>query len=804
MKKIITLLIAAGMVFTLQINAQYTGGIGDGNDADTSGRYMTTPKTSSNSPVCANDTIKLFGPTVTDGTYSWTGPDGFTSSDEDPVIPDAASAMAGTYSLDITVDGKTSPVSTTDVTVNPIPVASVATDTEICLNDSVNIGDASTGNSYSWTADPADASLSGQENDANPKVAPDETTEYILVEEIVATGCSNSDTVVITVNPLPSATVIEDDSVHLGSFISIGGSATGGNTYAWTSSPTDATLSGQEDLADPSVSPDTNTTYYLTEEITATGCTKTDSTYVIPHGIWTGETSSAWGSDNNWSTLIPGIAYNVRIGSGAGNQPVINSNDNICNNLTIESSASLNINSGYDLTIEGDFANNGTLTISSDATGTGSIITKGNITGSGNNNVNLYLTAERWWYISSPVVGATSNDFDQDADNVIYWWNETNTGSHGWNQITSLTALEDMRGYAYYKATTGATTKQLSGDLHTGDYGATDNLTATDGVPNNEGYNLIGNPYPSPINLDTLPTLTGITLTNIIPTVWYRDNGVFATYNWTSGEGQNGGQPIVPGMQGFWVKVDNNFATGGIQITNDARTHENPHGLYKNNQNKNNIFRLTVNNNNFKDEAVIGFYANAGSGVEDYDSEKRFAQSNNCPEIYTIVDNQDLAINGYNSNVDDNTVVPLGIQSIIGGQFKFAATDNGFNTYDQVILEDQFTGKMVNILEDDYEFTINEGVSDDRFLLHFGGAPAGINDGAGNSIEIYAFNKQVYIKNTQPGQVAIYDILGKPVITDDIAGEKQVHKIDMSKYNGTFVVKYTSDKNVYSQKVTIQ
>lgn len=804
MKKIITLLIAAGVLYTLQINAQYTGGIGDGNDADTSGRYMTTPKTSSNSPVCANETIELYGPTVTDGTYSWTGPDSFTSSDEDPVRTDATSAMAGTYSLEITIDGKTSPVSTTDVTVNPIPAASVIADTEICQKDSINIGDVSSGNNYSWTADPADASLSGQENEADPKIAPDETTEYILVEEIVATGCSNSDTVVITVNPLPSATVIEDDSVHLGNFISIGGSTTGGNTYAWTSSPTDATLSGQETEADPSVSPDTNTTYYLTEEITATGCTKTDSTYVIPHGIWTGETNSAWGSNNNWSTLIPETTYNVRIGAGAANQPVISSSGNICNNLTIKSSASLNINPGYDLTIEGDFANDGTFTISSDATGTGSIITKGNVTGSGNNNVNLYLTSERWWYVSSPVLGATSNDFNQDANNLLYWWNETNTGTHGWNQITSLTALEDMRGYAYYKATAGATTKQLSGDLHTGNYGATDNLTATDGVPDNEGYNLIGNPYPSPINLGTLPSPTGITVTNLISTVWYRENGAFATYNWTSGDGTNGGQAIVPGMQGFWVKVDNNEPTGGIIVTNDARTHENPHGLYKNNPNENNIFRLTVNNSDFKDEAVVGFYANAENGLEDYDSEKRFAQSNNCPEIYTIVDNQDLAINGYNSQVEENTVVPLGIQSTTAGQFKFTATNNDFNTYNEVVLEDQFTGKMVNILENEYEFAVNEGITNNRFLLHFGGAPTGIDDGTTGRVQIYAHNKQVYIKNGQEGQVAIYNILGKTVITEDITENKQVYKINMSDYSGTFVVKYTSNKKVYSQKVTIQ
>jgi len=72
----------------------------------------------SNSPVCDGATIYLFGGPGGMTSYSWTGPAGFNSNQQNPVIHNATLAMAGTYSLTV-VDstGCGSAGNTTDVTV---------------------------------------------------------------------------------------------------------------------------------------------------------------------------------------------------------------------------------------------------------------------------------------------------------------------------------------------------------------------------------------------------------------------------------------------------------------------------------------------------------------------------------------------------------------------------------------------------------------------------------------------------------------------------------------------------------------
>ena len=58
---------------------------------------------SSNSPVCLNDTIKLFGDGGT--SYSWSGPDGFTSTLQNPTISNASLSNTGDYFLSVTQNG---------------------------------------------------------------------------------------------------------------------------------------------------------------------------------------------------------------------------------------------------------------------------------------------------------------------------------------------------------------------------------------------------------------------------------------------------------------------------------------------------------------------------------------------------------------------------------------------------------------------------------------------------------------------------------------------------------------------------
>ena len=82
---------------------------------------------SSNSPICSGDTIKLYAPTATNATYAWSGPSGFSSILQNPVISNSTAANGGVYTVTITYSGSPSCSSLYPVTVviNPLPTPSI-------------------------------------------------------------------------------------------------------------------------------------------------------------------------------------------------------------------------------------------------------------------------------------------------------------------------------------------------------------------------------------------------------------------------------------------------------------------------------------------------------------------------------------------------------------------------------------------------------------------------------------------------------------------------------------------------------
>jgi hypothetical protein len=72
--------------------------------------------------VCEGQTIQLTADLVAGATYTWTGPNGFNSNLQNPIILNSTVANAGVYSLIITVGGINSPPVTCTVVVNTIPI----------------------------------------------------------------------------------------------------------------------------------------------------------------------------------------------------------------------------------------------------------------------------------------------------------------------------------------------------------------------------------------------------------------------------------------------------------------------------------------------------------------------------------------------------------------------------------------------------------------------------------------------------------------------------------------------------------
>ena len=95
-----------------------------------------TPTPGNNGPVCAGSTLNLTTPAVAGATYSWTGPNGFTSNVQNPSIVNVSTAAAGTYTVTVTDGNGCSSSATTSVTITALPTASISySGSPFCTSD---------------------------------------------------------------------------------------------------------------------------------------------------------------------------------------------------------------------------------------------------------------------------------------------------------------------------------------------------------------------------------------------------------------------------------------------------------------------------------------------------------------------------------------------------------------------------------------------------------------------------------------------------------------------------------------------
>ncbi|MFN6039881.1 MAG: PKD-like domain-containing protein [Bacteroidota bacterium] len=188
---------------------------------------------SSNSPVCLNGTINLTAPTTAGATYSWNGPGGFSSVNQNSTIPNATSS--GTYSLTITANGCSSPMATTSVTVNSIPIsANPASNGTICSGQNVLLTSVAIASAtYSWTGPGGFTSPS-----QNPTIVSASTSvsgTYSLTVSVPGCGSTTTETVSVLVNQTPATpTVTGSNSICSGNNLTLSVAGTAGSTFNWS------------------------------------------------------------------------------------------------------------------------------------------------------------------------------------------------------------------------------------------------------------------------------------------------------------------------------------------------------------------------------------------------------------------------------------------------------------------------------------------------------------------------------------------------------------------------------------------
>jgi|GEM_PF-1657705 len=235
----------------------------------------------------------------------------------------------------------------------------------------------------------------------------------------------------------------------------------------------------------------------------------------------------------------------------------------------------------------------------------------------------------------------------------------------------------------------------------------------------NDGWNLVGNPFPATIDWNAPG---GWTKTNLDASIYITDNGQATrkVATWNGVVGTNGGSQYIAMAQGFWTKANGN-GTPSLSANENVKSTGRQTTFFRVAAPKD-LLRITMTQGSTSDEAVINFRTDATPGFDhDADALKWKNQSFNFSTISST--NDALAINSW-SSLMCTTAIKANVTDAKVGHYNltFSGLDS-FSDSVSLVLNDQFINKSVAITNNyKYAFDITtdpNSLGGARFVLTF-------------------------------------------------------------------------------------
>ncbi len=568
--------------------------------------------------------------------------------------------------------------------------------------------------------------------------------------------------------------------------------------------------------------------------VLSTGATGTVNNLTIETGsslIISGNTLQIAGTITNNGTFNASNGTILMNGSSAQTIGATVFSGNTIKNLTISNAAGVSLLGPLNVTgivniQSGTLASAGYLILASSASGTALIDGSGAGTVTGNVTLQRYLaSAYGYKYVSSPFQAATVNEFGDDLDlaasfPTFYRYNEGSTTS-GWvTYVTTTSPLNRLEGYAAnFGSSALPLTADITGVVNNGAFSATfynHNNTYT------QGFNLAGNPYPSPINWDAA---SGWTKTNIDNALYYFRTsttdeyaGTYSTYiNGISSDGL--ATAIIPSMQGFFIHVsDGSYpVTGTLGLNNSVRVIDLTHTFVKS-EGKSSIPLIRLGATFAHDPAttdpmVIYFDEKAQTGFDTYlDARKLMNTDYNVPNLYAFgTDGIKLSIDALPESQDSLRRIPLGLKANIDGNIVFRIIDLVEELpWDKIYLTDLASGTENDLLSNkEYRVYLEEGEYNNRFFLNLMKKVTEPPDTSSNNNPFTVYSTHGIVKayiNTDKissGLLSIYNLTGQVLFTRRISDSGD-YEFNPGFKDGIYIVSFVSKIYQDSRKIFIQ
>jgi len=346
----------------------------------------------------------------------------------------------------------------------------------------------------------------------------------------------------------------------------------------------------------------------------------------------------------------------------------------------------------------------------------------------------------------------------------------------------------------------------------------------------NLNLNLIGNPYPSAIDINKLKLGNNALLTGSFY-FWTHDLGVtnaggpnaydyynssFATavtdgtsfVSTASGTGVHAPQYISSG-QGFMAAVS---IDGSVSFNNSMRVASHNNTFLKHTGMADRIWLNMTNSDGLFRQIAVGFRENSSDAYVSGEDAPRMTHGDNT-DFYSIIadDDRTFAIQTQSEFQIDKTV-PLGVSFLQAGTYQITIDhlQGVFTEGQNIYVEDTYLNIIHNFITGPYTFNTAVGADiDDRFILRFTNSLLSNPEEMLNNLVIYPnpstgiFN--FYYNADEALKIEVYDITGKRITNFKTQQSGANYSIDLTQNaSGVYFAKITSDGNQTTKKLMVE
>lgn len=508
--------------------------------------------------------------------------------------------------------------------------------------------------------------------------------------------------------------------------------------------------------------------------------------------------SGSWNGRGNWSGMgyVPDASSNVEI---SGGKTISVDASSACNQLIIQQNAILSLSAGQALEVVESIDNQGdsdALILKAGSNGSSSLLHQNNgVSATVESYFNDIGTGE-WYLISSPIANALAGIY---MDQYLDYWDESNAQ---WVDILDENfLLLPGQGYSVQKEISHLV--NYSGTLNNGDITISGLTKTTAGSYFSAGWNLVGNPYPSVLDVSKLNFGNYIVAA---ASVW--PHGSTGAYlNWSQGSGGDSEARYIQPGQGFMIQLVS--TNQSLTFTNAARTHQRLGSFDKSRTDHLDSQSLKISltdQDGRSDHTYLKFEEEATNSFDPYYDVHKLFGANNFPQIYSYIDmdNEEKASIQALPFPNEGELIHLGYQIGVSGNFMLQI--EGMSQMDadrEIYLIDHLKDEIFDLKQDSV-FSLNIQLNDppQRFDLLFDMSTP-TNSLNQNNAHVFFMKDQLIIEQQnveEPfNELVIYNLMGQSIKTYSINSNHEIFPVDLP--SSFYVIQLKNRHQSYSQKL---